>query len=584
MNKPIRSAFYARVSSQKQADEETIASQLNEIHKRVKRDTLQVDSKFQFCDDGYSGTELLRPALETLRDHVACSMIDRLYIHSPDRLARNFAHQAILLEEFKRHDCEVIFLNQDGLPNSPETNLLIQMQGMIAEYEREKILERTRRGRRHAATAGRVSVFSGAPYGYTYIRKSDGDGQSRWEIDPHTSQHVQLMFELIAHEQMTLSRVCRELASRGIPTRTGKSKWDRATIRGILINPAYYGDAKYGKQRLVPRKPGKRAKRGDPVVPRRAKVMVATNAEEQITISVPAIVSKSLFEQVGHRMEENRKQQRQRQDGPKYLLSGLVVCGQCGSAYCSRCLEEGKYLYYRCIGTDRYRLGEKTICDNTSVKGRELESRVWSEVCQLLRDPQRLTAELERRRESEPQSSSQLLEMQRRVQDLRGRLDRLIDAYATGFLEKSEFESRIVPLRARHDREASAFESLSGTAQSSDLESATSNLERISSEVSKRLSNASESLKRELIELLVKRVEIHQTEIRIVYKVPSRPFRKGPASRGFLQHCLKRQRIAWGVSPQDYSQPTKQPRRGDSDQTVPRQLSIIRANIPTMVR
>ena len=169
----IRAALYARVSSQKQADEATIQSQLEDIHQRLERDQLKVDEKFQFCDDGYTGSELLRPALETLRDHIACSIIDRLYIHSPDRLARNFAHQAILLEEFKRHGCEVIFLNQEGLPNSPETNLLIQLQGMIAEYEREKILERTRRGRRYAAVAGRVSVFAGAPYGYRYVSKQD---------------------------------------------------------------------------------------------------------------------------------------------------------------------------------------------------------------------------------------------------------------------------------------------------------------------------------------------------------------------------------------------------------------------------
>ena len=124
----------------------------------------------EFCDNGYSGADLVRPALERLRDLVATSSIDRLYVHSPDRLSRKMAHQAILMEEFRKFDCEIVFLNQHGINDSPEANLLVQMQGMIAEYEREKILERTRRGRKHSASQGNVSVFSGAPYGYRYIR------------------------------------------------------------------------------------------------------------------------------------------------------------------------------------------------------------------------------------------------------------------------------------------------------------------------------------------------------------------------------------------------------------------------------
>lgn len=540
MNYPLRHALYARVSSQKQADEATIQSQLEELDKRLERDKTKVDARFRFCDDGYSGSTLLRPALETLRDHVACSMINRLYVHSPDRLARNYAHQAILLEEFERHECEVVFLNQDGLPSSPETNLLIQLQGMIAEYEREKILERTRRGRRSAAAAGRVSVFSGAPYGYHYVSKREGDGQARWELHPQESQNVQLMFELVGEQQATLAAVCRELATRNVATRTGNAKWDPSTVRGILVNPAYYGEANYGKQRLVPRKPGKRAKRGDPVVPRHAKVAVATTAEEQVMIPVPPIVSKPLFEEVRRRMDENRKKQRNRENGSKYLLSGLVTCGQCGSAYCSRRHGGGKYLYYRCIGTDRYRRDDEKLCTNTSVKGPELESRVWLEVCQLLQHPARLAEEIKRRQQVEPCSSLRLSQMKKDVQAMRARMDRLIDAYTNGLVEKTEFESRIVPLRERHGREAAALASLCGASHEVDKDSAVVNLGHIAQEVAEHLDTASEELKRELLELLVKRVEIHPAEIRIVYKVPSRPFVHGPASRGFLQHWLKR--------------------------------------------
>ena len=540
MNGIVRIALYARVSSQKQAEEKTIKSQRQDILQRIERDELHIASDYEFCDDGYSGSELLRPALETLRDRIASSLIDRLYIHSPDRLARKFAHQALLLEEFKKHRCEVIFLNQEGLPESPEANLLIQMQGMIAEYEREKILERTRRGRRYAATRGSMSVFGRAPYGYQYVSKAAGGGEARWDVDPRESETVRLMFELVGERGFSLGAVCRELGSRGIETKKGNRCWHCATVRGILTNPAYYGQAKYGKQRLIARKPGKRAKRGDPVVPRQARVAVATPAEDQITVTVPAIISKTLFEQVGRQMAENQKRQRERSDGAKYLLSGLLLCGHCGSAYCARRPPGGKYIYYRCIGTDRYRRGGKAICNNRSVKGVPVEERVWAELCKLLQDPSRLQAELHRRRSEESVASNEVPETQRRIDDLRGRLDRLIDAYSTGLLEKSEFESRIRPLRDQHDREVSALASLRGLLNDeSDAASAKRTLSQLSEQIGGRLEAASESLKRELLVLLIKRIEVYQDEIRIVYKVPQSPFVLSPVSRGFLQHRLQ---------------------------------------------
>jgi site-specific DNA recombinase len=546
MNGFVRVALYARVSSQKQSDEMTILSQRQAVIDRITEDGFVLDPGFEFCDQGCSGSELYRPSLERLRDQIASSIIDRLYVLSPDRLARKFAHQALLLDEFSKHDCEIVFVNHQGLPDSPETNLLVQMQGMIAEYEREKILERTRRGRRYAAACGRMSVLSKAPYGYRYISKANGDGEARWEIDLLQSETVKLMFELVGQHRSTLAGVCRELKSREIATKTGKSDWDRSTVRGILINPAYTGQARYGKERLVPRKPGKRAKRGDPALPRRAKVAVATSLAEQVTISVPPILSQSLFERVQQQMEENRKRQRVRQAGPKHLLSGLTLCGQCGSAYCTHKTVDGKYRYYRCLGTESHRHQGKKICDNGSVKGQELEARVWSEVCELLRDPARLVQELERRQQ-QSSDSDELLALQRRIDELRGRLDRLIDAYTNGLLEKSEFEKRITPLRANHDREIAALASLRGRLENEeDWEHVASGIELLSQQVENKLSTASEELKREVIMLLIKQIEIHPKEVRIVYRVPPPPFEMGHESGHFLQHCWRRQLIAWG--------------------------------------
>lgn len=566
MTRPKTVALYARVSSQKQADENTIDSQLAALRRRVLDDQFQHQPEMEFCDNGYSGSDLLRPALERLRDLLATSTIDRLYVHSPDRLSRKMAHQAILMEEFRRFECEVVFLNHGGPNDTPEANLLIQMQGMIAEYEREKILERTRRGRKHAATQGSVSVFGGAPYGYRYISKSRGDGVARWEVDPVQSEHVRWMYQWVGAEGCSLAEVVRRLFSRDIATVSGKSRWDTATIRGILLNPAYHGHAIYGKMRFVPRKPAKRPKRGDPAIPRRSKVTTATEPSEQIVISVPAIVDQDLFERVRKRMDENRKRQREHLSGARYLLSGLMICGECGSAYCSRSSPSGLYAYYRCIGTEKYRHGS-VICDNTSVKSLEVESLVWSEVCKLLREPERLKFELQRRSDESGMTGEQLATLEKAVRDLRSRLDRLIDAYASGLLQQDEFETRIGPLRERHDRESAALASLRGDASNDlDIESASNALSCLADSVGAGLEEADWSLKRDLMKLLITRIEIHRTEIRLVYKVPPTPALKKTEHPGFLQHWLSRANVAPGIQ------------SGSQNQTCFTSLASIRVN------
>ena len=152
MNAP-QVAMYARVSSDQQAEAQTIGSQVASLRERVAAEGLTVPDAMQFLDEGYSGATLVRPALERLRDVVAARAIDRLYVHSPDRLARKYAYQVLLVDEFRRAAVEVIFLNR-ALGQSPEDDLLLPVQGMIAEYERAKIIERQRRGKRHAARSG----------------------------------------------------------------------------------------------------------------------------------------------------------------------------------------------------------------------------------------------------------------------------------------------------------------------------------------------------------------------------------------------------------------------------------------------
>ena len=270
----LQAAIYARVSSEQQAEAKTIASQLAALQARVAADGLPLPAELQFVDEGYSGTTLVRPGLEQLRDLAAAGGVDRLYVHAPDRLARKYAYQALLLEEFQRAGVEVVFLNR-ALGETPEDELLLQVQGMVAEYERAKILERSRRGKRHAAHTGAVSVLSAAPYGYRYIGKADGGGAARYEIVLEEARVVRQIFTWVGQERATIGEVCRRLAQAGTPTRRGKATWDRTTVWGLLTNPAYSGAAAFGKTRAGPLQPRLRAQRGRSAQPRRAVTTAA---------------------------------------------------------------------------------------------------------------------------------------------------------------------------------------------------------------------------------------------------------------------------------------------------------------------
>ena len=186
-------ALYARVSSEQQTQQATIDSQIAETKERAQNDGYTVLPGDIYSDDGYSGATLVRPALERLRDRVAEGAIDIVYVHSPDRLARRYAYQVLLLDEFSRHGAATVFVHGPA-GESAEDQLLVQVQGMIAEYERAKIMERCRRGKLHQARQGSVNPLSGAPYGYLYISKTETE-PARYEPIPHEAKVVRQIFE-----------------------------------------------------------------------------------------------------------------------------------------------------------------------------------------------------------------------------------------------------------------------------------------------------------------------------------------------------------------------------------------------------
>jgi site-specific DNA recombinase len=425
-------AFYARVSSEQQATAHTILSQVAALRQRIAEDGFVLVAEREFIDEGYSGATLLRPALERLRDLIATGALDRVYVHSPDRLACKYAYQVLLVDEWQRAGVEVIFLNR-ALGQSPEDNLLLQVQGMLAEYERAKILERSRRGKRHAAQTGSPSVLSGAPYGFRYVSVVEGGGQARYELLPEQARVIQQIFTWIGRERASLGVVCRRLKQCGEASPKGKPCWDRTTVWGILKNPAYIGQAAFGKTHQVPRQAKLvRPLRGKGALSKHTTSTRDVNPQEWIHIPVPPVIEESLFAAVQEQLTENQRHARQGQRGARYLLQGLVCCQQCGYAYYGKAISPSArkghpraYAYYRCLGTDAYRFGGERVCSNRQVRTDLLETAVWQQVCALLQDPQRLAQEYQRRlQEPHRQENRALLEAQ--LAKLKQGLSRLI--------------------------------------------------------------------------------------------------------------------------------------------------------------
>ena len=540
----LQIALYARVSSEQQAEAHTIASQVAALRERVTTDGLVVPASMEFLDDGYSGATLVRPALERLRDAAAAGGIDRLYVHSPDRLARKYAYQVLLVEELGRYGVEVVFLNRE-LGRSPEDDLLLQVQGMRAEYERAKILERHRRGKLHAARSGAVNVLSGAPYGYRYVNKHDGGGQARYDILPEEARVVRQVFTWVGRDRLSIGEVCRRLMQAGERTRTGRLVWERSVVWAILKNPAYMGCAAFGKTRQGPLRPKLRAQRGRPLHPRRAMSDYDVPSPDWIHIPVPAIVEPEVFAAVQEQLEENRRHARQSQRGARYLLQGLLQCQHCGYAFYGKPLSpsarKGRpraYAYYRCVGTDAYRFGGHRLCPNTQVRTDRLELAVWQEVCTLLAHPERLAQEFTRRLQTDgqgPQQERTVLE--RQAGKLRQGLARLIDSHAEGLIEKQEFEPRVTRLRQRITHvEAQCHQLAEAETLQRELQLIVGRVEEFAAQVQQNLETLAWQRKREILRALVRRVEIGLDQVQVVFRVDAFAGEADPEKKS-LQLC-----------------------------------------------
>ena len=556
-------AIYARVSSEQQREENTIASQTASLIEFARSHDLEVPAEWVFEDEGYSGATLERPGLERVRDLAAEGQIQVVLAYSPDRLSRKYAYQILLIEEFARHGVETLFVKAPQ-GDSAEDQLLVQFQGMIAEYERAQILERSRRGKRHRAHSGEISVMSNAPYGYRYIRKTD-EAPAAYLVEEAEAHVVRRVYEMYTMDGLSIGEITRRLNAEGIPTRKLSARWERSVVWGVLRNSAYRGVACFGKTRASARTRVMRPQR------RRGVTTPSTTAgherprEEWIEIPVPALVSEESFARAQELLRENKVRSRRRTIAPS-VVQGLVSCAKCGYAFSRTSTQTSarKIHYYKCIGSDSWRKLGGPVCDNRRLIRQELlDQIVWAEVIRLLEEPALIQQELDRRlaaaRSSDPTRKREQ-SLQRELTHVGKGIERLLNAYQEGLLSIEQLRERVPVLRQRQQGLRAELQAIAD--QTNDRAAFLRLAETLTAFLA-RLRSAAETLsvteRQRIVRLLVKDVLVGEDTITIRHSIPipSRPPQNGGShssdgqnyllckGRDFAvarQHCAERNR------------------------------------------
>ncbi len=444
-------AIYARVSSDQQREAHTIASQTAALIELARTLDLEVPKAWIFEDEGYSGATLERPGLERVRDLAAEGQIQAVLVYSPDRLSRKYAYQILLIEELARHGVETRFLNAPQ-GTTAEDQLLVQFQGMIAEYERAQILERSRRGKRHRARAGEISVLSGAPYGYRYIRKSD-HGPASYAVSDAEARVVRQVYEHYTMTGWSIGAITRWLNQQRVATRKPGTRWERSMVWAMLRNPAYRGTACFGKTRVATRQRVTRPLRLRGGMATRDSANQERPREDWIEIPVPALIDEPTFARAEELLQENKIRARRRTIALS-LVQGLVSCRRCGYALSRTSTRSSARLihYYRCIGSDGWRHLGGPRCTNRPVRQDLLDQIVWTEVIRLLEDPALIQAELDRRltvaRAADPTKQREQA-LERDLVRVSKSVERVLTAYQEELLSLEQLRERMPPLRQR---------------------------------------------------------------------------------------------------------------------------------------
>jgi site-specific DNA recombinase len=516
----MRAAVYARVSTTRQAQTQTIEQQLDRLRSAVTGRGWELEDQHIYRDDGYSGASLGRPGLDRLRDHAALADLDVVLVTAPDRLARNYVHQVLLIEELAGHGCQVEFLDRP-MSDDPHDQLLLQIRGAVAEYERTLITERMRRGRHARLRAGTLLPWTRPPFGYRLDPDRPREAAAV-RVEPGEAALVAQLFDWYLEPQATLYQLTARLADLGVATPTGKPRWTVASVRGILRNPSYAGRALTNRTRVAPAR-----RRRSALLPAGPGESHAPRPEEDwIEVPVPQVVGEETFAQVQAKLDANQ-QGAARNTRHEYLLRALVSCGACRLACTGRQTGAG-YRYYLCRGrTDALRAAEGRRCTARYIPAGQLDELVWADLRALLTDPGQVTHALARAQGGAwlPQ---ELQARQATIRQALGRLERqqqrLLDAYLAEVLGLPELQRKGQELDRRHATLLAQQRQLDAAAgQRLELQAVADGIERFCQAIRAGLAAATFEQRRQLAELLIDRVIVTDDQVEIRYVLPTSP-------------------------------------------------------------
>ena len=511
----MRVAIYARVSTESQEARGTIGSQLEVLRKRLTAE--QHELVAEYCDDGCSGARLDRPGLDQLRDAAEAGQFDAVWCLSPDRLARRYAYQVIVLDEFARHGVSVHFHDTPPLGNDPQTQLLTQVQGVIAEYERAKIAERYRRGKLWRSRAGEVIAWK-CSYGYRRIARC-ADQAAHLEIFEPEVAVVRRIFQNYVHDNLSIRQITWRLREESVPSPSGKAIWGMSTIGRLLRNEAYVGRVYYNRTTSISDRHLAKGVR-----------QVRRPRDQWIAIAVPAIVNEELFEAAQKVSYDNSQWSPRRAEPDHWLARGLVKCGHCGvSVACQKMRGRNGtfHYYYYCRRHDPLVAGgEHRRCPERNIRADELDAFVFEQVRSAMLRPDVLLAgesavSARRQTGDDELLDAQVARFDRKLESTATERRRVADLYQANFIAQDELERRGKELEARRRSLQAQREAL--ITQRADLARQNrlrERLEGFANKVKATVDRLDFDKRQKLLRLIVEEIRVQGWQVEITLRIP----------------------------------------------------------------
>ena len=436
-------AVYGRVSTAKQEEDGTIETQLTAVRDYAQQHGLSIVK--EYIDDGWSGDVLMRPSLDAMRQDVSAKIWDCVLIYDPDRLARRYSYQELVMDELTEAGVEVKFVTIPA-PKNPEEKILHGVRGIFAEYERTKIAERFRLGKQRKIKEGHIMV-SQPLYGYDYTPRR-GNEHGYYTINEKEAKVVRMIFDWVANDGLTIRQVVRKLQELGIqPRKSTRGVWSTSTLTTQLRNRAYIGEAHWRSSiAIVPQNPINKEKY------RKLKKSSrkARPAEEWMTVPVPAIVDIAIFEKARERLTQHAALNK-RNKKYEYLFGGLMQCS-CGQKRIGAGRQHGKYLYYDCC--------DKILCfplpkncAERPINARVADDFGWSNLAKLMTSPELMLKQAKRttdkRQARQGVQKGSAPELQKEIASLRQQEDRYNKAYGASLMSIEQLKAYVSPIRER---------------------------------------------------------------------------------------------------------------------------------------